>query len=99
MSDYIDLVLVRHHESPKKYLFRAPAFSHLVEGDAVFCETSKGEMLGEVLAVKTVNVDDGETLEFIRESTNAHFPLKRITGKLVLNQFNYSEEDNINGDD
>lgn len=99
MSDYIDLVLCKHPESEKTYLFRAPAFSHLKASDAVFVETKKGEWLAEVVSVQTANADDGEYMEFIKNATHATFPLRKVTGKLELKNFDYSEEEKINGHD
>lgn len=99
MADYIDLVLCKHPESKKTFLFRAPAFSRLKSGDVVFVETRKGIRLTEVVAVQTADVDDGESMEFIREATNASFPLMRVISKLEEKKFDYKEEDEINGND
>ena len=58
---YVDLVVVRHNGSDTSpYIFMAPKFSRLAEGDMVQVETCKGTTEGTVLASCTVQDDSDE---------------------------------------
>lgn len=58
---YVDLVVVRHNgNDTSPYIFMAPKFSRLTEGDLVQVETCKGTTEGTVLASCTVQDDSDE---------------------------------------
>ncbi len=99
--DYMDYVTVKHESvlmESQPYLFIAPAFSGLKEGDSVIVETSRGEQLAKVNAVTTVNMDD-EIADFIIKSTGAKSPLKRVLKKIIYMDFEYEDDDEQSRDD
>lgn len=92
MSDYIDLVIAKHDGNDKKFLFVAPAFSHLKKADDIVCETEKGASRATVIASVTVR-RNGSEYEFIKDLTGAYEPLKKVMAKVTYIEFEW-EEDN-----
>lgn len=90
MHKYIDMVLVKHEEIGKPYLFIAPAFSHLNRGENVICSTEKGDQTGIVISCITVD-ELGDEFKFIRQM-NGMRSLKRIKAKITINEMVYEEE-------
>lgn len=100
MNDYIDLVVVKHPFSEKKYLFRAPELSHLQAGDAVFVETNNGIQIASVVEVYDwINADDAKLFGLLKDVSNVKYPLKRVVSKLVEMKFDYKEEESTDGHD
>jgi hypothetical protein len=95
---FIDYVTVEHENNRHPYLFIAPAFSGLKDGDSVIVETSRGKQLAQVKAVTTVNMED-DIADFIIKSTGATNPLKRVLQKVVYQDFEYEDEDEQSRDD
>lgn len=92
---YVDLVLVE--QNGDRYLFRAPAWSYIKEGEQVICETSRGEAMGKVITTYTAD-DDDKCMKFAVECCGASIPLNRIVGRLKYVEMRYPQEDE-NGND
>ena len=75
---WIDLVSVNFGRTQKNYLFYAPEYSRIVEGDEVICDTAIGPQRGTVVAVTMSSGLDEEKCMFAIKSMGATLPLKRI---------------------
>ena len=91
MSSYIDLVLVKHQGSDKKYLFQAPSWSYLDAGDKVIVDNSNNEP-AEVVACHTLDGNSQE-FNFICEVAGATLPLKKVIAKVRLSTFDYKDDE------
>lgn len=81
MSDLTKLVLVRHTDGGKAYLFQANAEASIQEGDMVICKTRKGDIAyGIAVAITTVTVCS-DYYRFICTGCDAIEPLSEIIGK------------------
>ena len=89
---YIDLVLIKHGEYSKPYLFKACGRSGLKVGDGVIVETERGEQVGEVLGICTLNPNnDPDMVSILCKSTGASLPLKRVLKKIIYKEIPYDE--------
>lgn len=89
---YIDLVLVKHDGISKQYLFKACGWSGLKVGDGVIVETGRGEQVGEVLAICTLDPNnDPDMVSILCKSTGATLPLKRVLKKIIYKEIPYDE--------
>lgn len=78
MSKYIDLVLVRHNEKGKLFLFQAPAFSHIEAGTEVIVDTVLGKATGVVI-FGSITVEDGsDEMNFVATAAGAKSPLRKV---------------------
>lgn len=95
MSNYVQFVVCQHTGDSKKYLFYAPAFSDIKEGDSVLVETEFGKRRATVLAFCTI-CDTGTDVERALRALAGveNKPLKRVIGKYQFVKFNYSEDEN-----
>jgi len=93
MSEYIDVVLVKHHETDyETYMFQAPRWSYLKEGDEVIVETCRGEQKATVVASYTVSPEyNEEEFNFILKASKAKLPLKKVLKKVEYETFSYPE--------
>ena len=92
---YEDWVIVTHAGNDR-FLFRAPAWSFLKEGDKVQVETRYGTQYATVVYTYTVSTTREKEYEFFKclaELGGARFPLKKIIGEVNLKEFNYTEEE------
>lgn len=92
MNNYIDLVLCRHAESGKPFLFRAPFCSGVEKGDNVIVETKRGESPAEVIAVQRTSVGDKE-YSFAVLAAGATEPLKRVKKIVTYTTLVYEGEE------
>jgi len=90
---YIDLVACKHPNDNRAYLFKAPKFSNLKNGDKVIVETRLGEKEVEVVAKYTIGSDQDELLSMIIALSGAEIPLKRVLKKITYREFEYEEEE------
>lgn len=90
-NEYIDLVVCKHDNNPKSFIFRAPAWSHLKKGDLVIVETQKGEKEAIVERSYTTN-RSSEELDFILISSGATIPLKKVLKKVTYKKLIYEDE-------
>lgn len=90
---YLDLVLCEHSENGKRFLFRAPEFSMLKQGDLVVTDTRMGDSPAKVLDVLTVTEDE-KTMSFIVKALGATTPLMKIKSRVIFDVFEYKEEKN-----
>lgn len=91
--NYIDLVLCRHNNCGRAYLFQAPAFSRLKTGDRVTCMTKHGEQDAIVQSNLTVTENSPE-FNFAVVCAGATLPLAKVIGKIEFKAFKYEGEDN-----
>ncbi len=96
MNDVIGLVLCKHRNEGKKYLFRAPAYSSIDKGDTVVVEDQNGETMATVVGYADVIVGN-EEYEMILECCGATLPLKRVLSKVVYREFRWDEDDLTDG--
>lgn len=85
----MDLVLVKM-ENGLNYLFQAPKYSILCEGDRVICDTKLGERAGTVVAVRMSESEDGFFYQFVTQMIGVTTPLSKIMG--VVRELSYDEE-------
>ena len=95
MSRFVQFVVCKHTGDSKKYLFYAPAFSDIKEGDSVLVETEFGKRRATVLAFCTICDNDTDVERALRALAGVEDkPLKRVIGKYQFTKFNYSEDEN-----
>ena len=93
MSKYVQYVVCKLPLNSIKYLFYAPAFANIKEGDEVLVDTQGGEKRATVLAVCITSSDDVERA--LRVLTGGEDkPVKRVIGKYQFYKFDYSEDEN-----
>ena len=95
MSKYIDLVLVKHNENGKTFLFQAPAFSHIEAGTELTVDTTIGKTSGNAIA-DSITVEDGsDEMEFIAKAANAKLPLRKVLSQVhrIERTMEYDEDD------
>ena len=97
MSEYIDLVIAKHDGDARKFLFVAPAFSHLKKADDIVCETEKGASRATVIASVTVR-KNGSEYDFIKDLTGAYEPLKKVMAKVAYIKFEWEEDHAVDSD-
>ena len=89
-KNYVDLVVCKHDGCDAHFLFQAPAWSGLEEGDLVIVY---GDQKATVMNKITVD-PTSEEYDFIVDATNAIKPLKRVLKKVTFRDFVYEEVDN-----
>ena len=87
---YIDLVLVKHDGCNQPYLFQAPAWSYLKEGDRVVVHNKFDEQTATVIEAITTTLDS-ETYRMVVKSSRAKEPLAKVVAKLDYSKFTYEE--------
>lgn len=94
MSKYVQYVVCKLPLNSIKYLFYAPAFANIKEGDEVLVDTQGGEKFrATVLAVCSTSNDEVERTFRVLTGTEDK-PLKRVIGKYQFYKFDYSEDEN-----
>lgn len=93
MSKYVQFVVCQHTGDSRKYLFYAPAFSDIKEGDEVLVDTQFGEKRATVLAVCVLYGEDGKRALRVLAGAEDE-PVKRVIGKYEFVKFDYSEDEN-----
>lgn len=86
---YIDIVAVKLRPE-RPYLFQAPSWSAIREGDQVKVETSNGTQIGEVVAKDTFD-DARDDFDFIVKAMSATLPLKRVLGMIRYTEIDYTD--------
>lgn len=84
--NFIDLVVLKN----RLYVFQAPAFSGLKEGDEVVIKSDKEEV-ATVERVYTAR-KSGAELDFILTASGTILPLRKILKKLDYKEFEYEDE-------
>lgn len=94
MNQMIDLVLCSHAlPGGQKFLFQAPAFSCLEDGDRVLVDTKYGERDAYVMCACTVR-ENTDQYDMILKCTGATEPIRKVIGKTVLTKFDYKKGEN-----
>ena len=85
----MNIVIVKHFETPKKYLFQVPSGNIVKNGDIVKVDTASGKRLAVCLCdAFTVEEDFYEEM---LESFGAQDPLRYVTGKYIPIDFDVPE--------
>ena len=92
MREYFDFVLCKFDGCNKVYLFYAPQFSHLKNGDVVTVETETGIKTANVIASAPVRSDDRVLIDFIMKATGAPHDVKRVVSRLEFKPLKYEED-------
>lgn len=88
---YIELVVCKHPNCKKNFLFYAPAWTGLKKGDEVIVDTKKGEQPA-IVQSKTIVEEGSEVYSFILESTGATLPLRKVLKVVFYRELEYKEE-------
>lgn len=89
---YIDLVICKHDGSNKPFLFQAPAWSRLSNGDSVIVDTCHGKQTATVQAVCTVERGSQEYVCMMMAAKATH-PLRKVLSRVYYADFSYPEEE------
>ena len=93
MDKYIDLVICKMSDNViHPSVFRAPAWSHLDEGEKVIVETDKGETEATVVRSYTIEKNSAE-MDFIMVASGTTLPLKKVLKKVKYLDFEYKEDE------
>lgn len=93
MTNYIDYVLVQHEQSNKPFLFIAPAFSRLEDGDEVIVDTIHGKARGKVLASSTIAKDDDSLISLIKQATGAYGEVRKVVARVRTFDLTWEDEE------
>jgi hypothetical protein len=95
MSNYIDLVICKHPNCDKKYLFQAPRWTNLKPFDDVIVDTINGKQPAKVIESMTVEKNSDEykfiTLLVAKSNEQATLPLRKVLSRVVTNELKYDE--------
>jgi hypothetical protein len=86
---YKDYVLCKVENSEKPYLFYAPRYTYLEQGDMVIVETKDGEKKAEVIQSITFE-ESSKEVDFIVRCTGATI-IKKILKTIRFKELDYSE--------
>lgn len=93
MAKYIDLVLCKHENCDRLFLFQAPPWSKkLVKNNVVIVDTKNGEQTAHIVGVITVDAYSDE-FEFIIKASGASLPLRKVLSIIEYKPLYYDEED------
>ena len=102
MAKYIDLVLCKHENCDRLFLFQAPSWTRkLDKNSVVIVDTKHGEQIAHVVEKITIDAYSDE-FEFIVKSSGASLPLRKVLSIIEYKLLEYEEEDDVNeqaGDD
>lgn len=90
-GDYFDFVLCKH-QTGKKELLYAPAWTNLKKGDMVVVDTDNGEMTSTVISSITLAHDEKNEIDFIMNATDSPKDLHRIISKVIFDKIDYKED-------
>lgn len=89
--NYVDLVIVKQNGGV--YVFTAPAWSHLEEGDRVVVDTKYGRQEGIVFGSITTSEDLNEPeAQLIMRLLQATTPIKHVLARVVEKEFQYDDD-------
>lgn len=89
---FIDLVICTYPVSNKKYLFEAPRWSGLEQGDEVVVEDAQGKHTALVVDCSTFQKRD-DKYRFVVNAMNAELPLARVVSKIEYRKFDWKEDE------
>jgi hypothetical protein len=92
MNSYVQFVVCQHTDSIKKFLFYAPYYATIKNGDEVLVDTQFGERRATVLATYSTSSDDAENILRVLAGIEDK-PIKRVIGKYKFDKFEYSEDE------
>lgn len=91
---YIELVVCKHPNCDRKFLFYAPAWTGLDKGNEVIVDTKNGEKTAIVMTKADVE-KNSEEYRFILELAGATLPLRRVLKVVRYKEIRYEEDDNV----
>lgn len=89
---FVDVVVCKHENDNRPFLFQAPAWSHLENGDSVIVDTRNGERRATVQAVCTVETGTEAWICLVM-AAKATLPLRKVIGKIRVDKFAYEESE------
>lgn len=92
---YVDLVVVNHPDDDRDFLYLAPRWSGLEQGDEVICDSETGARPAVVRRVCTVEIGgDQEVLSmlFYLAKVNEK-PIHRVLSKVEVRDLTWEAED------
>lgn len=93
MAKYIDLVLCKHENCDRLFLFQAPSWTReLGKNSVVIVDTQNGEQIAQVMEKITVDAYSDE-FEFIIKASGAYLPLRKVLSIIEYKPLYYDEED------
>lgn len=100
MAKYIDLVLCKHENCDRLFLFQAPSWTtELDKNSVVIVDTQNGEQIAHVMEKITVDAYSKE-FEFIIKASGAYLPLRKVLSIIEYKSLDYEEDANEQaGDD
>ena len=90
MDNRIELVLCKHPNDSGLYLFEAPAFASMSDGDTVVVNTRRGETMAVVVGHASDYVG-GEYYKMLVAATGAREPLMRVKARVDFYTYKYPE--------
>ena len=90
----LDLVICKHLNSDKLYLFEAPVYSQLKAGCFVMVDTVHGESLAEIVEDSECVERGDETYRMLMRLSGAKEPLRRVLKYAYWRDMKYEEEKN-----
>ena len=82
-KEYMTLVLAKHSNSSKVYLFRAPRGAYFDEGQHIVVETKNGYTDATVVKTESYETEDSKLTQMLIAATGATLPLARVVAKQV----------------
>lgn len=82
-KEYMTLVLAKHNNSSKVYLFRAPSGAYFNEGQHIVVETKNGYTDATVVKYEPYETEDSKLTQMLITATGATLPLARVVAKQV----------------
>jgi len=89
---FIDLVAVSFPLDKRNYLYEAPRWTGLEQGDEVIVQDDDGRHSGIVLDSVTVTKDD-DKYNFIVNAMGAEKPLARVIQKVTYHKLDWKEDE------
>ena len=95
MSNYKTLVVCKHDGDNRNFLFYAPSFTTLENGDKVLVDTCNGEQIATVVTSCCTALSGSDVENAIRMICGAKDKeLKKVVGKFIFRKFDYGDETN-----
>lgn len=81
------LVLVKHKEGGRGYLYEAPLIAEVLEGDTVICKTRDGDITYGIVEAVAIVKECSTEYRLILKLAEAIEPLSKIIGKYLKIDF------------
>lgn len=91
MAALFDAVLVSFPKTDKVYLFKAPAYSYIAEGDLLELENSDD---GNAVKCITIYDNDGDEFDTLLKATGAMEPLAKVKAYFRKHKIEWEDKEN-----